>query len=743
MYEIIKDITKGTIKVTESWSISATGSYAAPSFSSPGDEYVANITNLTHIDKFKSFELDYTGKIDNRYLDTYYRISRDGNKWTQWLDLSSNITDFPPFTSTDTMYLDIRFVRSGSSTIGSIKLLDFTINGSTDINIYNGETTIKMDDTNNSVVIKPPYIYKVFKIEDIEILSNGVIDTDFTVKYRFSQDYGRTVTEWESFTKENISTIRISPIRFFQIEYLVESSSDVKIYDINLIGDFQNVTLDYKKTNLYGVREDCNCLKLGITGDPETFPSSDSTTKSTTIGDDSVLPQMTTDDKNNLFKPYQLDAATNLLNKLSSDSNEMFGHEVVYFLTDPDKKGTDYTFHEYQLFNYVCDGVIKASVENNQFPDNTGAINQFDLSLFDTFEIHIPKVDFKKVFGVDKRPSKEDFLWFCEINRMFTIEHSHAFRGFNNNSIYYKIMLKKYNQKSNVIGVNQTITDKVKELTRNSTIDELFGLENIQDKKSVANKDQFKPLTKDPIRSDIIAIISKEVIENAEIIISKTYYDLSSVKFGVTYSTTAVEYSNMKTHFKVSDNTSYTSWFNINNYTVNDNYHLFNYYDDSNNIGFDININNNELVTTINEDTYTLSLDNGLEEETWYASIINIDQRQRKISQYIYKRNVDDESDASSLNSTKLKLVYSNELDMTPVEFILEDISAKLLSGDMKITNIRMFIDIIPLDQHHKILNQSIIRDDSKYLLFADNANQRLVLPNMTLSQVGKNDAGG
>ena len=196
MYEIIKDITKGTIKVTESWSISATGSYAAPSFSSPGDEYVANITNLTHIDKFKSFELDYTGKIDNRYLDTYYRISRDGNKWTQWLDLSSNITDFPPFTSTDTMYLDIRFVRSGSSTIGSIKLLDFTINGSTDINIYNGETTIKMDDTNNSVVIKPPYIYKVFKIEDIEILSNGVIDTDFTVKYRFSQDYGRTVTEW-------------------------------------------------------------------------------------------------------------------------------------------------------------------------------------------------------------------------------------------------------------------------------------------------------------------------------------------------------------------------------------------------------------------------------------------------------------------------------------------------------------------------------------------------------------------
>jgi hypothetical protein len=51
-----------------------------------------------------------------------------------------------------------------------------------------------------------------------------------------------------------------------------------------------------------------------------------------------------------------------------------------------------------------------------------------------------------------------------------------------------------------------------------------------------------------------------------------------------------------------------------------------------------------------------------------------------------------------------------------------------------------MFIDIIPEDQHNKILNQSIIRDDSKYLLFADNANQRLVLPSFPLSQVGPND---
>ena len=54
----------------------------------------------------------------------------------------------------------------------------------------------------------------------------------------------------------------------------------------------------------------------------------------------------------------------------------------------------------------------------------------------------------------------------------------------------------------------------------------------------------------------------------------------------------------------------------------------------------------------------------------------------------------------------------------------------------MKITNIRLFIDVIPENQHSKILNQSIIRDDSKYLIFADNANQRLVLPSFEINQV-------
>lgn len=745
MYQIISDSTKGTIQISDSWSITATGSFAAPSLTSINQEIIYSFTELNPVEKFKSFKYDYIGQTDNRYLTTQYRVSRDGNSWTPWIDLKSNIENFPPFNSKNLMYIDIKFIRKGSSTNGTIKLLDYTLTGVITRNEVDGEKTIVLTPINNEVIIKPPYIYKVFSITDIEVLNSGS-SSDFNIKYRFSQDYGRTVSEWEPFTKENITTLRISPIRFFQIEYLIEyvADSKSKIYDINLIGDFQNVTLDYFKTNLYGIRENCNCKKLNIVNDSSsdlTVPVGGQSTALTPSSQASSLPILSSDDKNALFKPYQLTEATSLLNKLSNDSTEIFGHEVVYFITDPDKKGIDYTFHEYQLMNYVCEGLIKVAVENNQFPDNQIVMNQFDLALFDTFEIHITKEIFKRNFGPEKRPSKEDFLWFCNLNRMYTVEHAQPFRSFNNNAIYYKVMLKKYVQKANVIGANQTISDKVKDLTKNSTIDELFGIENTQDKKSVANKEQNKPLTKDLLRISIQSKINKELIENSELIISKTNYDLSSVMFTPTESTEAVTYRNMDNYYRVSDNIGFMCWFSINNYTVNDNYHFFNYYDNVNSLGIDISLRADNFVAKLNNVNYEMPLgvtggSVGLSEETWYCYVLNVDQRQRKINQFIYKRDVDVESDASKLSSTKLLLVYSKEHEHTPLEFKLEDISASILSCDMKITNIRLFSEIIPVEQHNKMLNQSIIGDDSKYLIFADNANQRLVLPNYPIGQI-------
>ena len=743
MQNIVINTELSLIQISDEFSVtSATPSIASPTFSTIGQQVIFSFIALENISKLTKFTYDTLGSTDTRFLTTTYRLSRDNYSWTPWMSLDSIFSNYPNLDSKDDLYLDVMFTRDGTNSIGVIKLIDYYIEGNLDLPASDGESTIALN-PGDSITVKPPFIFKVFKLTDIEIISRGDI-SNLSIKYRYSQDVGKYWTNWEPFTKENITTARINPIRFFIIEYSVQnnSSSSILIYDINLIGDFQNVTNDYSTTNLLGIRQCCQSALVAASnnGTNAGDTSADGTINYNSSGmltgingcDTNIFAPLSDEAKSKLYNPYQQTQAINLLNKLSNDATALFGHKIEYFVTNPDKKGIDYTFHEYQLYNYDCCGEMNISVDNNQFPDSQISMNQFDLALFDSFEVHITKQDFKTVFGVQKRPAKEDF---CDLNRMFIVEHAQAYKDFNNASIYYKLFLKKYVQKANVIAGNQTIADRVKQLNKNSTIDELFGIENKQDKESIANKDQFKTLTIDPIRLEFFVKIQKELIENSTNILSKSNYDMSSVD----YQNDAIIYNNLNSEFKVSDNISYTSWFNINNYSLNEIFNLLNYYDIVNNIGYKINLQADTFTFNLNNTNYNFSLTGtssttALSEDTWYCYIVNVDQRQGKINQYLYKRNVDDESDAPGLPDTVLRLLYTNEIDIIPTSFELENIQMKITGSDMKLTNIRLFNDVVPESEHSKVLNQTIIRE-TQYLIFADNANSRIHLPNFPLSQ--------
>jgi hypothetical protein len=742
MQQIISDTLNGTLSISDQFSITAatSSSEATPIFSKPGDEYTISFVDIMDVNKLTTFSYDTLGSTDTRFLTTTYRLSRNSTSWSDFQELKFDIDNFPPFDPKDPLYVDVKWTRGGSSTIGIIRLLEYKLGGLLEINIETGDVPIKLK-AGESTILKAPYIYKVFKVDDIEIISSSVL-TDVVITYRFSQDSSRTWSGWEPFTKENITSLRINPIRFFQVEYSIEnnSTSNITIQDVNLIGDFQNVSKDYFKTNLYGIRECCQSNVSGYYDANGTFiPNTSSTGVSNSGGQcdtTNALYGLTSEDKSQLYNPYQQNTAINLLNKLSTDAQQIFGHRVIYFVTDADKQGQDHTLHEYQLYNVVCDGNIKVSIEGNNFPDSQIMMNQFDLNLFETMEAHITKQQFKEIFGPQRRPSKEDFLYFCDLNRMYQVEHAQQFRNFNNSAIYYKLILKKYTQKANVKAGTPEIKNKLAELTKNTTIEELFGVEIKQDKDAVANKEQYATLTKDPIRMDYFAQIDKELIENSSNIISKSNYDLSTIDFG----SVAVRYKNMDTYIKKGDNIGYMTWFNIHNYVVNDVYNLFNLYDSTNNLGWKANLINDNLIVNISGSTYSYNITGdtipntiGLEEDTWYCYLLNIDQRLRTITQYIYKRNVDDEDDAQNLQNTLLQLVYENTQSMTPVEFQLEGVFAEIFASDMKMTNIRLFTDIIPKEEHNKMLNQAIIGEASKYLVFADNANTRLSLPNFPL----------
>jgi hypothetical protein len=736
MFTIDTNTLNGTIVISDKFNIGASASDAdaTPYINNIGEEYTISFTNIQNVSKLTKFTYDTLGMTDTRYLAQYYRLSRDGQKWTTWFDLKKNIDNFPTIDPLDPLYLDIKWVRKGNNSIGSIRILEYSIEGVIERPMTDDGSTVQLA-AGDSQIIKPPFIYKVFKLEDVEVISSTGVE-GATLKWRYSQDNSRTWSDWEILTKENVSTKRLTPTRFFEVEYSIENTTaaPLKIQDINLIGNFQNVTLDYQKTNLYGLRE---CCQSNLTG---TFDANGNFIPNTNLNSDgsgsceatNLFPKTTADQQALLYNPYNQGTALNLLNKLSTDAQLLFGHQVIYFVTDPDAKGQDYSMHEYQLYNIVCEGDIKVSVNNNEFPDSQITMNQFDLSLFDNMEVHITKEQFKQVFGIQRRPGKEDFMYFCQLNRMFQVDHVSQFRGFNNSSVYYKLILKKYNQKANVQAGTVEIQNKLDMLTQNSTIDSLFGVENVDDKKAVANKIQTKVLTKDLIRLEYLAKINKELIENASTIISKSNYDLYSVDAG----TPAVNYLNSDPILKVSDNIGFTLWFSINNYIQDEVYNFFNYYDDTtvgNPIGWKVNLQNDVITVTLNGDTYTTNSDLMLDEEVWYCYTLNIDQRNRKMSQFIYKRNVDFEEDAGKLINNFLRKVYSDEQDMTPIEFQIENTNPQLLGSDMRATNLRLFTDIIPESTFDKILNQAIIRDDSKYLVFADNANTRLVLPSFPL----------
>lgn len=742
MYNVVKNTLEGTFYISDKFDLmSSTYSVdATPFLNAPEESYTLSFPDLEGVTKLTRFTYDTIGLTDNRTLLQYYRISRNGTSWSNWLDLKRDVDNFPIVNPLDPLYLEIKWVRKGPSTTGTIRILEYKIEGEVERPITDDGSTVVVK-PGETKLIKAPFIFKVFRIDDVEIISpTGT--TGANIKWRFSQDSTRTWSEFEFLTKDNIRTKRINPIRFFQIEYSIEntSNSEVRIQDINLIGDFQNVTMDSQKTNLFGIRECCQSNLLGAYDASGNFVPNTNLNQTGSGANcapgSNTLPQMTTDEKAQLYNPYQQNTAINLLTKLSTDAQMIFGHRVVYFATDADKKGQDHTLFEYQLYNVVCEGEIKVSIEGNNFPDSQIKMNVFDLDLFESMEAHITKQQFKEVFGVQRRPAKEDFLFFCDLNRMYQVDHAQQFRNFNNSAVYYKLILKKYTQKANVKADNVQIKNTIDRLTQNSTIDELIGQEQLKDKASIANKTQFQPLTRDPIRLQVNAQIDKELIENSSTIISKAHYDLSSVP----YRGSAVSYLNLDPIVNETDNIGFQIWFNINNYIPGELYNLFSYFNYNTNEGWKIDLINDDIVVGLNSATYSFNLlgyvtNNtiALSEETWYCYVVNIDQRNRNLQQWIYKRNVDDESDAANLTNTILRRVYKNEQPIIPFRFEAEGFNSQILASDMKVTNIRVFLDVIPEDVHNKVLNQYIIRDDSKFLVFADNATTRLYLPKFPL----------
>lgn len=656
------------------------------------NHYVYTLDNpITGVIEITNFKDNIEGETTTQYLKKFFRYKNNNtNDWSQLLpieeitNISLNVDNNLDLEIHYFFVLDCPDKKVNSKNI-SIKFIQIT--GKYEYQITDSEAVLEKDGT-NEIILEPKDIYKVFSLSGYQIVQAG---DEVDIKFRFTQNNGRTYTDWTPLTQDNIKKTYLDDLRFAQVQYLIklnDNSNYSIIYDIVLEGDFQNVTANYLKTNRYGIKEDCLNRYLNIVngvdenGNSTSFLDIDPNTIETNglscYKQANVIQELTDINNENIsgmLNIYQHKQIIDFGNLLAGNVNSLAGWNVTYFLTDQDGNGIDMYVHEYTLKNIVKKEDIKIIVPNNEFKDSLYKINYANLDLFDVLEVHILKDVFKNAFGIEQRPSQDDIIYFCETNKLYYIKHAQAYKEIMNASIYYKVILEKYSKRRDIQFIDQESKNLIERLTKNTTSEELFSEENKKEEDKIANKDQTYPLSKDIIRRELdnkVKIINKTLyVGNIDYI--KNYYDLSltdSNKNVITYTKSDLILEN-------GDNRTFVMWFNIpgefdetksltkkvfENYWIknNKNYNLLN--NSYSNKGYKVSVEKENLIFEINDNQYLLK--NRFLTDVWYGIFITFNQRMKKLEMYIYRRNSDIKITLFNKNSyEKVELYTPDELE--------------------------------------------------------------------------------
>ena len=781
-------------------------------------ECVKGITEIT------SFTHETNGETDNVYLRVYFQYKNGANAvWSEPLPIEE-ITTFE-FCTTKCLQFKLLYYRmddGGANSGVTITVTNPSIGG----NFEFGSTDdpFVLNPENPIMILDVPDIFKIFSIDDYEVISTAKFNSAFTIKYRYSQDNKLSWKEWEPLTTENLSTVQWNKLQFVNMQYMFEYTpgylTPVKVYDVIIHGDFQNVSANSLKLNMFGLKQ--NCISLYYPGgesdesmsgiNPDLTTSGKDAMSSTTqslvtenseyqlrmnwltqglrcysnpdIGGMTPIDQMEQEnDQNsgNFWNPYDYGKIVDWHEFLAGTINDMLGFSIDYHRTDPDKNGIDSIIHEYQLHNIVDMKTIKVLVPDNQFPDNQVIINQFNLDLFDTFKINILKTEFKEAFGVQTRPGQEDILYFCQINRMYIVKHAQIHKDIMNSGIYYNVILEKYEKRANVFNRVEESKNKIEALTRNTTIDDLFGFEKDQDTLQIANKKQMKPKTFDFIRNSISSrmIYIKQPIYNGDIKIIEGMYFMENIG----PDEYAVNYVTQDNNLLKSDNRSFVVWVNFPNlyspdkaiskdmiegYDKPDGV-IYSFIDnmDADGNGYRMWYQNDSIWFQLNNE-FIQKMPITLMTNIWYAVVINLDQRQRKFSTKVFRRNtrvevilynpktyerleLDLDTDAADIeyemNVNGFRAVDNQEIsshevqstfiEMDDYESIMpepyefsHDEKINIKGSRMYISNIRVLNDLIKSGDEQIMLNELIVKD-AQHVIVADNAEKQIQAENI------------
>lgn len=738
-------------------------------FDNDGDFFI--IQHPTSIQNLQSF-LTYTDDIDadidsNNYFSKEIRWTFDTVNWTSWYNINDTISSFPNPNNSTNVWIQLKYTWNTNNASSAI-LRSVNITGTRYISEVFEPYLIK---SNNPVFFTNADTFKVFSVDSFNIYTVGNIPLDnVDVQFRYTQTQGRSWSNWYKLMNDNLKSIKFDPIRFcnFQFGFNNTNDYDIQLYDLELNGKFQNITAAYATTSRLGLKTQCiplltesvpelpcdtDCiacednsitginLNVGTDGKTCCVSCSQSISPWSNITGNSCADDTCKDSIVNMNSRAVYGVRASLNEYLNDRLSSRVGYTMTYALCDPDRKGTDPILHEHQLHNVLMIKDIKVIVPDGQFPNNDITLSGLDLDLIQTFEVHITKKEFKDTFGVEFRPGNKDIVYFCDINQMWEVNQMIPARRGYNAETYWRVLLKKYNDRKSRKFVNPEDKNIIDSLTKMNTLDELFGIQqNAEFTKTSKNVnieiENTAQLNNHKTMNNLIKSLHNSVnfssdnVYNASLTLSDSQYIMPLTSKDLKL----VTYNNVDRIVKKGDNRGLSLWFNTESYDPTYEFKLFNNYDSINNKGYMLKIYDGKLTFTINSNSYDLNISSFIASDTWYCLFVNLYQQQNELEICVYKR----QSETAQTDS-KLILSGKNIWTIDPIEFEHSedmylggvDLHTNNTTGNVKkfyIANVRVYNQNLPKNKRNIVLNE-LVPNDTHLTLLCDNSEKPFYLP--------------
>jgi len=720
-------------------------------------ETIQHFYPLLNLTGFTSYKVDQSAA-DSTSLLIEWRNSTDTVVWSAWSPISTIVQSSPhPVVAKQWLQFRASYTAPVLNTPIS-NLFSISLQG-----------TRYIDPIFQSAILEPgiPLVftvadtYKVFKMESFQIFTGdgALIPSTVAISFRYSQTHGRTWSQWLPLSEAVLKSTKFDPIRFcdFQFGFINNGTDPVSIFDLELIGDFQNITGNYTKSNRLGLKSQCNPITQPVGPcDPnctdgyidqfgniagtcciQCGPCSTGTSPwswNSPCGDGCTIDNLF---RVNERKSYGL--LPELKEHLDQALSARNGWKVEYALADPDQQGSDQILHEHQLFNVIAIRQVDIVVPKNQFPTRDLSFSGMDLDLIQSFEVHIPKSTFKNVFGVEFRPGKFDYLYLCDFNQLWEVDQIVPTRTAFATETYWRVMLKKYNQRDNRKHINTTDKSWHDALVKNTTLDDLFInqtvdqiAEGVKDQVNITQPSQSA--TQHTVINfrqslDPNVLFAKEVVVNSTLTLSETQFSMPLMGKGKKL----VKYKYSDKELTAGDNRAISLWFKAEDYDPTWQWTLFHNMQAGN--GYKLLLEGGGLTLTVNSQQWTLPIT--LIKDVWYSIYVGLDQRSgQEVEIAVYKR----QSETGNSIDTKLIQVARQVWPLAVSESFLitsnpyiggVDLMNGNTSGNSKrwyLTGFRVWKTIIEKNERNKVLNDKVVRD-TQLIIIQDDGQEFFNLP--------------